>query len=146
MSALTPSVSPELKALMRKLQLGQLITTLPERLALAKSHDLTHAEFLEQLLSDEATRRDGDSSGRRARAAHLDPHMVLEAWDDDAKVTYDKAVWSELVSMRFVEQARNAIILGPVGVGKSWRPPSGTSRVAGASTCTSNAPTGYTRG
>jgi len=120
MSALTPSVSPELKALMRKLQLGQLITTLPERLALAKSHDLTHAEFLEQLLSDEATRRDGDSSGRRARAAHLDPHMVLEAWDDDAKVTYDKAVWSELVSMRLVEQARNAIALGPVGVGKSF--------------------------
>jgi DNA replication protein DnaC len=120
MSTMTPSVSPELKALMRKLRLGQLIATLPERLALAKSHDLTHAEFLEQLFSDEVTRRDSDSSGRRARAAHLDPHMVLEAWDDDAKVTYDKAVWSELVSMRFVEQARNAIILGPVGVGKSF--------------------------
>jgi len=29
-------------------------------------------------------------------------------------------VWSELVSMRFVEQARNAFILGPVGVGKTF--------------------------
>ena len=120
MSALTPSISPELKVLMRKLKLGQLIDTLPERLALAKSHDLTHADFLEQLFSDEVTRRDGHSAGRRARAAKLDPHMVLEAWDEDAKITYDRAVWSELVSLRFVEQARNAFILGPVGVGKTF--------------------------
>src|ERR1700678_4119721 len=120
MSTLTPSVSPELKVLMRKLRLGQLLDTLPERLALAKSHDLAHMEFLEQLFSDEVTRRDGDSAGRRARAARLDPHMVLEAWDEEAKITYDRAVWSELVSMRFVEQARNAFILGPVGVGKTF--------------------------
>lgn len=120
MSTLTPTVSPELKVLMRKLKLGQLIDTLPERLALAASHDLTHNEFLEQLFSDEVTRRDADSAGRRARAAHLDPHMVLEAWDEDAKITYDHAVWSELISMRFVDQARNAFILGPVGVGKTF--------------------------
>jgi len=120
MSAPTPTVSPELKALMRKLKLGRMNDTLPERLALAKTHGLSHMEFLEQLFSDEATRRDADSAGRRARVAHLDPHMVLEAWDDDAKVTYDREVWSELVSMRFVDQARNAFILGPVGVGKTF--------------------------
>jgi DNA replication protein DnaC len=120
MSAPTPSVSPELRALMRKLKLGQLFDTLPERLALAKSHDLAHAEFLEQLFSDEVTRRDADSAGRRARAARLDPRMVQEAWDDEAKITYDHAVWSELVSLRFVDQARNAFILGPVGVGKTF--------------------------
>ena len=120
MNTLTPTVSPELKVLMRKLKLGQMIDTLPERLALAKSHDLTHTEFLEQLFSDEVTRRDADSAGRRARAARLDPHMVLEAWDESAKITYDHAVWSELISMRFVDQARNAFILGPVGVGKTF--------------------------
>jgi DNA replication protein DnaC len=120
MTAQTPTVSPELKVLMRKLRLGQLLTTLPERLALAQSHNLTHVHFLEQLFSDEVTRRDGDSAGRRAKAARLDPHMVLEAWDEEAKVTYDRAVWSELISMRFVEQARNAFVLGPVGVGKTF--------------------------
>lgn len=120
MSTPTPSVSPELKSLMRRLKLGRLIDTLPERLSLAKSHDLTHVEFLEQLFSDEACRRDSDSAGRRARAAHLDPTMVLETWDDTASITYDRAVWSELVSLRFVEQSRNAFILGPVGVGKTF--------------------------
>src|ERR1700677_4904266 len=77
-------------------------------------------DFLEQLFSDEVTRRDRDSASRRARSARLDPHMVLEAWDQDALVTYDRQVWSELVSLRFVEQARNAFILGPVGVGKTF--------------------------
>jgi DNA replication protein DnaC len=105
---------------MRTLKLGRLLDTLPERLALAKTHGLSHSEFLEQLFSDEAVRRDADSAGRRACAAHLDPHMVLEAWDDDARVTYDRQVWSELISMRFVDQARNAFILGPVGVGKTF--------------------------
>jgi DNA replication protein DnaC len=119
-SAPTGTVSPELKALMRKLKLGRMNDTLPERLALAKTHGLSHAEFLEQLFSDEAARRDGDSAARRARAAHLDPHMVLEAWDDDANVTYDHQIWSELLSMRFVDEARNAFILGPVGVGKTF--------------------------
>lgn len=115
-----PAVSPELKVLMRRLKLGQLLDTLPERVALARTHDLTHVEFLEQLFSDEVQRRDAASAGVRARAAKLDPSMVLEAWDDTAAITYDRAVWAELVSMRFVEQARNAFVLGPVGVGKTF--------------------------
>ena len=73
MSQPTPSVSPELKVLMRRLKLGQLLTTLPDRLALARSHELTHTEFLEQLFSDEVQRRDAASAGVRARAAKLDP-------------------------------------------------------------------------
>lgn len=120
MSAPAPAVSPELRVLMRRLKLGRLLDTLPERLALARSHGLGHSEFLEQLFSDEVQRRDVDSAGVRARAARLDPLMTLEGWDETAKVTYDRAVLEELVSMRFVEQARNAFILGPVGVGKTF--------------------------
>src|SRR5713101_901103 len=120
MTTPAPTVSPELKALMRRVKLGRLLDTLPERLTLARQHDLTHVEFLEQLFSDEVQRRESASAGVRARAAKLDPSMVLDAWDDTAAITYDRAVWSELVSMRFVDQARNAFILGPVGVGKTF--------------------------
>src|SRR5439155_141597 len=69
---------------------------------------------------EQAWRRDSASAGRRARVAKLDSSMMLEAWDDTAAITYDRAVWTELVSMRFVDQARNAFILGPVGVGKTF--------------------------
>ena len=120
MTTPAPSIAPELKVLMRRLKLGRLLDTLPERLALARQHDLTHSQFLEQLFSDEVQRRDADSAGLRARAAKLDPSMTLDAWDDTAAITYDRAVWAELVSMRFVDQARNAFILGPVGVGKTF--------------------------
>jgi DNA replication protein DnaC len=104
---------------MRRLRLGQLLGTLPERAALARQHSLGHLEFLEQLFSDECQRRDALSAGVRARAAHHDPAMVLEAWDGTADVTYDRAIWSELVSLRFVENAQNVLVVGPVGVGKT---------------------------
>lgn len=120
MSAPAPTLSPELKALLRRLRLGQLTDTLPRRLALAKAHSLSHHDFLEQLLADEVARRDRTSAGVRARAAHLDPQMVLEAFDETAAITYDRAVLAELVSLRFVEEARNGFILGPTGVGKTF--------------------------
>ena len=74
MSAPTPTVSPELKALMRRLRLGQLLATLPEGLALARTHDLTHLEFLEQLFSDKVTRRDTASAGVRAGRSSRSHH------------------------------------------------------------------------
>ena len=72
----TPVVSGELARLMRRLKLGQLLDTLPERLALARTHHLEAAQFLEQLFSDEVQRRDAESAGLRARKAHLDGAMV----------------------------------------------------------------------
>ena len=45
--------------------------------------------------------------------------MTLEAWDGDAAVTYDTHIWAELTSLRFVDNANSALILGPVGVGKT---------------------------
>ena len=120
MSALTPSVSPELRALMRRLKLGRLLDTLPERVALARQHDLGHLEFLEALFSDEVARRDSSAASLRAKAAHLDPTMVLESWDTTTSVTFDAGVWAELVTLRFVEEAQNALFLGPVGVGKTF--------------------------
>ena len=116
----TPILDPELTATLRRLKLGQLVDTLPERLALAKTNKLSHAEFLHVVLSDEVARRDTTSAGRRARAAGLDPTMTLDRWDPTAAVTYDHHVWDELCSLRFVEAANNAIIMGPVGVGKTF--------------------------
>ena len=115
-----PSVPPELRSLLRRLRLGQVLDTLPERAALAKSSSISHLDFLAMVLSDEVTRRDRTSASVRARAAHLDPKMTLERWDASAAVSYDKAVLDELVSLRFVEDAYNALVLGPVGVGKTF--------------------------
>ncbi len=46
--------------------------------------------------------------------------MVLEAWDDTTTVAFDRALWSELCSLRFLTDAHTAMIMGPVGVGKTY--------------------------
>lgn len=120
MTVPTPTISPELKALLRQVKLGQCLDTLPERLALAHANTLPHAEFLELVLADEVARRESTSAGRRAKAAHLDPEMTLHRWDPDTNVTYDRATWNELCSLRFVDAGHNALIMGPVGVGKTF--------------------------
>ena len=115
----TDPVSPDLKRHLRALKLGQLTATLPERLALARQQKLPHADFLELLLSDEVTRRDNGSAARRARAAGLDPQMRLDTWDATAAVRYDQQLWNELTTLRFAEAGHGALILGPVGTGKT---------------------------
>jgi DNA replication protein DnaC len=117
---LVPAVDPELAATLRRVKLGQVLDTLPERLALAKTNKLSHAEFLQILLCDEITRRDTTSASRRAQVAGLDPSMILERWDPTANVTFDRHVFDELCSLRFVDAAHNAIVMGPVGVGKTF--------------------------
>lgn len=116
----TPTVTPELKALLRRVKLGRCLDTLPERLALASTGQMGHAEFLELVLADEVTRRENTSADRRAKTAGLDPVMTLDRWDDTAKITYDRAIWNELCSLRFVDAGHNAVIMGPVGVGKTF--------------------------
>jgi len=117
---LADPVSPDLKRHLRTLKLGQLLATLPDRLTLARQNKLPHADFLELLLSDEVTRRENGSAARRARAAGLDPGMRIDTWDATAAVRYDQQLWNELVSLRFAEAAHGALILGPVGVGKTF--------------------------
>jgi DNA replication protein DnaC len=119
MNAPTPTITPELRQLLRRLKLGKALDTLPERLALARTSELAHAEFLELVLADEVARRDLASASVRARTARLEPAMTIERWDDTAAVTIDQRLWGELTTLRFVEDAANVLVMGPVGVGKT---------------------------
>ena len=115
----TDPVSPELRSTLRALKLGQMLHTLPERLTLARQQNMTHADFLELVLTDEHTRREAKSASLRARAAGLDASMRLDTWDESAAIRYDRQLWNELASLRFLDGPHGALILGPVGVGKT---------------------------
>ena len=112
-------IAADLKRVMRQLKLSPMLDTLPERLILAKQQHLSHMAFFELVLADEAARRDTSSATRRARAAGLDPSMRLDTWDDTAAIRYDRALWSELTSLRFLDGPHGACVLGAVGVGKT---------------------------
>jgi len=113
-------ITPDLVRVLRRLKLGRLLDTLPERLTLARQQQIPHQDFLLLVLSDEVARRDSAAVELRAAQAQLDGAMTLEQWDATAKVSYDRALWNELVSMRFVSAHRHVAIVGPVGVGKTF--------------------------
>lgn len=112
-------IGADLLALLRTLKLSGMKDTLPERLSLARTRQLSHANFLELLLSDEVSRRDARSATVRAAHAGLIPLMRLDTWNENENLVYDRQLLSDLTSLRFTEAAHNVLLLGPVGVGKT---------------------------
>jgi DNA replication protein DnaC len=116
----TLPTAPELRGALKQLKLGPVLDVLEDRLLLAEQQKLSHADFLLLVLQDEISRRESSAAERRSRTAGLDPDMTFERWDTHAKVRFDARVLAELRSLRFLEQRKNALILGPVGVGKTF--------------------------
>lgn len=116
---MTYSITPELVSALKRLRLGRIADTLPERLVLADKQEMGFEDLL-LVLSDEITRRDSSSAERRANDGKLDPKMRFELFDKTAKVSFDKKMLNELASLRFIETHRHAVVLGPVGVGKTF--------------------------
>jgi DNA replication protein DnaC len=114
------TICPELQSAIKKLSLGKILDALPQRISLAEKDDMPIEDFLLMVFVDEIERRRGAASARRADQAGLDPSMVMERWDKTAKVTFDRRVLQELCTLRFVAAHRNVVVLGPVGVGKTF--------------------------
>ena len=112
-------VGPELLTLLRTLKLSGVKDTLPVRLSLAKTRQLSHHQFLKQVLADEVSRREARSAANRAAHAGLLPLMRLDAWTEPGNLIYDRQLFSDLMTLRFVDAGNNLLVLGPVGVGKS---------------------------
>lgn len=120
MTAASQALSPELVRALKRLKLGRIAETLSDRLVLADKQDMTFDDLLLIVLTDEIARRDSAAAQTRARDAGLDPTMRLEQWDKSAKVSFDKRMLAELTSLRFLEAHRHVVVLGPVGVGKTF--------------------------
>jgi DNA replication protein DnaC len=120
MATAVPTLSTDLVEALKRLRLGRIAATLPERLVLADKQEMPFDELLLMILTDEISRRDSAAADNRATEAGLDPSMRLELWDKGSKVSFDKKVLAELVSLRFLETHRHVCILGPVGVGKTF--------------------------
>lgn len=116
----TDVISPDLKTVLRRLKLGRMLDTLPERLVLARQQKMPHQDFLTLVLGDEASRRDTLAVVLRVQRGHLDPALQLEAWDPTSKVTFDRALLNELATLRFLDAHAHVAIVGPVGVGKTF--------------------------
>jgi DNA replication protein DnaC len=99
------------------------LTTAAEELAPAlergTSQKLAAVEVLEDLMAREAEATRARRLAGRLRFAHYPLRKTLAAFEFDYQPSIDRAVVSELSTLRFVEERRNVLLLGPPGVGKT---------------------------
>jgi DNA replication protein DnaC len=113
-------LTSEFRGVLRYLRLSPMKETLPERVELAKRENIPYHTFLELVLTDEMERRQRLSALNRSKRASLDREMTQEKWDESSKVTFDRRLFSELTRLRFIEEHHHVLLLGPVGVGKTF--------------------------
>ena len=114
------STTTELKPLLKRLKPGQMLNTLPERLALARRYQLDHAAFLQILLADEVSRRDERRMELQLQKAGFEDICRLEDFDWTAEIRMDRSLLDAVFSLDFLSRHEHVILVGPVGVGKSF--------------------------
>jgi DNA replication protein DnaC len=116
---MTNALDADLTRLLKRLKLGQLVPTLPERLALARAQQLDYAAFLTLLLADEVQRRDHQALERHLQQAGFEDRVVLDGFDWSAPIQVDRRQVQALFSLDFLRQHEHVFFVGPVGVGKT---------------------------
>ncbi len=108
-----------LSSTLKKLRLSGLAQTLEVRLHEAQSNHLTHAEFLELILQDEMLVRGDRQLARRIKAAGFRDLKTLEDFDWSFNQSIKKKDVFELATGRFIREARDVLLCGAPGTGKS---------------------------
>ena len=114
------ATTAELRPLLKRLKLGPMLDTLPERIALARRDGLDYADFLQIVLADEVSRRDHGRLELRLRQAGFEQLCRLEDFDWSAQVRLDRRLLDAACSLRFLDRREHVLLVGPVGVGKSF--------------------------
>ena len=108
-----------LRDTLRQLRLSGLGESLDVRLQEASASRLSHAEFLELILQDELAVRHDRAIARRTKAAAFRDEKQLDDFDWEFNASINRKVIYQLAAGDFVRKHRDAILVGPPGVGKS---------------------------
>jgi DNA replication protein DnaC len=106
--------------MLRQLRLSGLAETLEIRLQEAAGHQLSQAEFLELILQDELLVRNQRLIDRRVKAAQFRELKALDDFDWAFNPSIPRKQVFDLAACRFVREARDVLLLGPPGTGKSF--------------------------
>ena len=112
------TTTTELTPLLKRLKLGAVLNTLPERVALARREQLDYASFLQIILTDEINRRDHRRLELRLQRAGFEQTCRLEDFDWSASITLDRRLLDAAFSLQFLDRNEHVLLVGPVGVGQ----------------------------
>jgi DNA replication protein DnaC len=85
----------------------------------ATSKELTFADFLDQVLTEEVASKTAKHVTMRTQLARFPFVKGLDAFDFSYQPSLDKKQVQTLSSCHFIEHGENLVILGPPGVGKT---------------------------
>lgn len=108
-----------MKELLKALSLRHLEQGLPEVYEQARMHGLTYEAFLRRVLTMEVEGRKLATQQKRLKAAKLPVRKTLEGFDFAFQPSVNERQLWELAELSFVKTARNIVLLGPPGVGKT---------------------------
>ena len=112
-------MNANLQQVLKQLRLSGLAESLDVRLQEAASQSLSHAEFLELILEDELAVRRSRAIDRRLKHANFREMKALEDFDFSFNPQLPKRRIFDLASGGFLREARDVLLLGPPGTGKS---------------------------
>lgn len=115
MTTLSPSGMKKL----RDFKLSGIIRTLPVRLEEAVSRTISHHDFLELLLEDEANQRSDNRRKKLYQGAHIPFEKGIEDFDFTFQPSVKKAEILELATGNFIGKRENVIFIGQPGTGKT---------------------------
>jgi DNA replication protein DnaC len=113
-------MNDRLQTALHQLRLSGLAQSLDVRLQEAAGHQLSHAEFLELIVQDELLVRQQRQIDRRVKAAQFRELKALDEFDFAFNPSIRRAQIFDLATCRFVREARDVLLVGPPGTGKSF--------------------------
>jgi DNA replication protein DnaC len=104
---------------MTRLRLFKSRERLEALLQEAAGRDLSYADFLDQVLTEEVSAKTSKNVAMRTAMARFPFVKPLETFDFTYQPSIDKKQVLQLANSHFIEHGENVIILGPPGVGKT---------------------------
>jgi DNA replication protein DnaC len=112
-------VEERVRAGLERLRLQGMVEVLGRVCEAASHEQVSYLDFLDRLLEAEQSARYERNVEVKTRLARLPYHKTMADFDYAFQPSVDKKQIAELLTLRFVEEAHNVLLLGPPGVGKT---------------------------
>jgi DNA replication protein DnaC len=108
-----------MEALLTQLKLARIREVYQDWIDKASKEELSYADFLHGLLSEEICAREENQIQRRMRQAAFPFEKTIEQFDFSLRPELKKQVILNCMDETFIHQGRSLVLIGPPGLGKT---------------------------
>lgn len=113
------SVMAAIDQKLTQLKLRRMREVVESWIAQAEAHQLSYAEFLDEVLTEEIVSRQENQIRRKIKEAGFPYAATIEQFDWSIRPELKRSVMMRFFDSAFVEKASSLILIGPSGLGKT---------------------------